>query len=442
MCLRAYEIKFIIGFLLIAFLVTGSLAAEEKTSKAAQNAEIIVSGSTVLQPLAEIWASEFNRLQQDYHVSVHGGGPKTGITDIVGNRSDIGMVSRKINSEDRKYETDLKKFQIFPVGHDAVCIVVSKNVYDAGVRSLTKEQVKLIYEGKIRNWQEVGGPDHEIFLMGREPGSGTKDVFDNFIFGTNLSIPKNVSISYAYTTEAIIANLDLKGSGIGYVGYIYSNRGNVIALNGILPTLDTIRDETYPMVRDLYFWTFGKPGSGASAFIKFVIGQKGQNVAAENGYVTLENKTSSGVQMIKNGADLSNMNLSHLNMAGASLTRSDLQNSTLEFANLSRSSLDGAIVNNARLRGANLSQASMEDADLMGCDLSHADLRYADLVGSDLTGSNLTGADLTGADLQQARLAETDFAGAKLDYANLTATNLSHSDLRGASLVGAYLRRT
>jgi len=32
MCLRAYMLKFIIGFLMIAFLVTDSFAAEENTS--------------------------------------------------------------------------------------------------------------------------------------------------------------------------------------------------------------------------------------------------------------------------------------------------------------------------------------------------------------------------------------------------------------------------
>ena len=67
MCLWIYRTKIIIGVLLIAFLATSSLAAEEKTPKAASHAEIIVSGSTTVQPLAEIWASEFNRLPQDYH---------------------------------------------------------------------------------------------------------------------------------------------------------------------------------------------------------------------------------------------------------------------------------------------------------------------------------------------------------------------------------------
>ena len=153
-----------VGYLVVSLIML---------SIAAAHAELIVSGSTTVQPLAELWASEFNRLHQDYQISVHGGGSETGILDIVKNKSEIGMVSREFNSGDKKYETNLKKFQIFLVGHDAVCIVVSKNVYDAGVRSLTKEQVKQIYEGKIRNWREVGGPDHEIFLMAREPGSGT-----------------------------------------------------------------------------------------------------------------------------------------------------------------------------------------------------------------------------------------------------------------------------
>ena len=273
-----------VGYLVVSLIML---------SVSASHAEITVSGSTTVQPLAELWASEFNRLHQDYHISVRGGGSENGILDIVKNKSEIGMVSREFNSEDKKYETNLKKFQIFLVGHDAVCIVVSKNVYDAGVRSLTKEQVKQIYEGKIRNWREVSGPDHAIILMAREPGSGTRNTFDQFILGTNQSIQKNVSVSYAYANEAILANLDMKGSGIGYVGYTYANRGNVIALNGILPTLDTIRNGTYPMVRDLHFWTFGEPGTGANAFIKFVTGQKGQKVAEENGFITLENKTSS-----------------------------------------------------------------------------------------------------------------------------------------------------
>ena len=76
-----------VGYLVVSLIML---------SVAASHAEIIVSGSTTVQPLAEIWASEFNRLQQDYHISVHGGGSENGILDIVKNKSDIGMVSREV----------------------------------------------------------------------------------------------------------------------------------------------------------------------------------------------------------------------------------------------------------------------------------------------------------------------------------------------------------
>ena len=56
-------------------------------SVAVSHAEITVSGSTTGQRLAELWASEFNRLHQDYHISVNGGGSENGILDIVGNKS-------------------------------------------------------------------------------------------------------------------------------------------------------------------------------------------------------------------------------------------------------------------------------------------------------------------------------------------------------------------
>ncbi|MGD0951829.1 MAG: hypothetical protein ABR985_05470 [Methanotrichaceae archaeon] len=49
-----------VGYLVVSLIML---------SVAAVHAEIIVSGSTTVQPLAELWASEFNRLHQDYHIS-------------------------------------------------------------------------------------------------------------------------------------------------------------------------------------------------------------------------------------------------------------------------------------------------------------------------------------------------------------------------------------
>ena len=42
------------------------------------------------------------------------------------------------------------------MGYDAICIVVSPEVHDEGVTSLSKEEVKQIYTGSITNWKDAG----------------------------------------------------------------------------------------------------------------------------------------------------------------------------------------------------------------------------------------------------------------------------------------------
>ena len=71
------------------------------------------------------------------------------------------------------------------------------------------------------------------------------------------------------------------------MGYSYILRGdaNVIALDGVLPTIETIKNGTYPLSRKLYFYTLGEPSSGARAFIDFVLSPQGQKIALENGFI-------------------------------------------------------------------------------------------------------------------------------------------------------------
>ena len=50
------------------------------------------------------------------------------------------------------------------MAYDGIVIAVSKQIYDSGVTSLTKDQVKKIYSGEINNWKDLGGPDEMILV--------------------------------------------------------------------------------------------------------------------------------------------------------------------------------------------------------------------------------------------------------------------------------------
>lgn len=267
----------LITILIIALLI-GSIVpalAQEK---------VTISGSTTVLPLGEAAAEVFNSEQKEYQASVTGGGTGAGITGIAEGRSDIAMASREVTSDEiARYGN---KFQENLVGYDGIVIIVSKQIYDAGVTNLSKEQVKAIYSGKIGNWKEVGGLDKEIFVVAREQGSGTRDTFDEDIMGNRSAETPGVDAVTLGSAEAktAVAGND---AGIGYVGYSYAEGGNVraVALDRVMPSVDTIRNGTYELSRDLYFYTFGDPKPGAKAFTDFVLSPEGQMIAQENGFI-------------------------------------------------------------------------------------------------------------------------------------------------------------
>ena len=61
-----------------------------------------------------------------------------------------------------------------PIGRDALVFIVNEN---NPVKSLTRQQLKDIYAGKITNWKEVGGEDLAIVPFQRGEDSGSQTLF-------------------------------------------------------------------------------------------------------------------------------------------------------------------------------------------------------------------------------------------------------------------------
>lgn len=267
--------------LIALMLVMGSI------SPVLSATDVRISGSTTVLPLASVCAESFNSEQSDYRVTVTGGGTGVGITDLGEGRSDIAMASREVTDTERsKYETADRKFNEILVGYDGIVVAVSPQIYEAGVRALTKEQVRMIYAGEISNWKDLGGPDRKIYAIARRAGSGTRDTFNEVIMGSKEAETLGVSTEAADNSEVKTA---IKGSdkAIGYLGYSYAADGAVkgVALDGVEPTVDNIKSGEYPLARKLYFYTLGRPTPGAQAFIDFVLSSRGQALAEKTGYI-------------------------------------------------------------------------------------------------------------------------------------------------------------
>jgi phosphate transport system substrate-binding protein len=255
----------------------------------ASEVTVAVSGSSTVMPMAELAAEEFNMLQDDYNVNVKSGGSGVGIVDVAEGRSDIAMSSREIKLEERqRYETPKVRFMEIPIGFDAICLVISPDVYNDGVTSLTTEEVRRIYSGDITNWEELGGPNTEIFAIGRRPGSGTRDTFNEIIMGSKEAETPAVSYDAGESSEVKFSTQRSRNA-IGYMGYSFVMKGDtkVIALDGVPPSIESIKSGAYPLARKLFFVTLGEPSPGAKAFIDYILSPEGQKIATENGFIPI-----------------------------------------------------------------------------------------------------------------------------------------------------------
>ncbi|MFZ2470713.1 MAG: PstS family phosphate ABC transporter substrate-binding protein [Methanothrix sp.] len=268
--------------LLLFFILAGA-------SSEARDVTVAVSGSSTVMPMAELAAEEFNMIQDTYTVNVKSGGSGVGIVDVAEGRSDIAMSSREIKLEERqRYESPTVRFIEQPVGFDAICLVVSPDVYDNGVTELAKDEVKQIYAGDLTNWEELGGPNTEIFVIGRRAGSGTRDTFNEIIMGSREAETPAVSYDAGESSEVKFST-QRSDNAIGYMGYSFVMTGDTkaISLDGVAPTIDSIKSGAYPLARKLYFITLGEPSPGAKAFIDYILSPGGQKIAMENGFIPI-----------------------------------------------------------------------------------------------------------------------------------------------------------
>ena len=294
----------------ISILLIALMAGAAGGNPALAMEAVPISGSTTVLPLAEGGGEVFNAEQSEYRVTVTGGSTGVGMKNIALGTSDISMASREVTADEISQFGD--QFQERLIAYDGIVIAVSKEIYEAGVTALTKDQVRRIYSGEIRNWKELGGPDEEILVAAREMGSGTRDTFNEDIMEDKKAETPGVS-TVAGSNAEIKTALTGSNKAIGYLGFSYAEDGSVgvIALDGVEPTAESIKDGSYELARRLYFYTFGDASPGAQAFIDFMTGPDGQQVAEEYGFVPLEGSVAQEAKSVADRGEKAGTNSPH-----------------------------------------------------------------------------------------------------------------------------------
>jgi len=272
----------LILFLLIPLLLFASMPTSHADPLAAfegMKGEIKISGGTAHIPVMKAAAKAIMTANPEVRISIAGGGSGVGIKQVGEGLVDIGNSGRQpTEGEVSKYGLKMFKWAI-----DGVAVVVHpKN----GVTALTQAQLKEIFSGKISNWQRLGGPDKAINLYDRDAASGTRDVFwKKALDKGEVTDKANVVVSNG-AMKAAISN-DPYGIGYVSVGHI-DDSVRAVALDGVVPTLESVVKGFYPVARGLFSNTKGDPDPLTQAFLDYLFSPAGQAIVRDSGFIPVK----------------------------------------------------------------------------------------------------------------------------------------------------------
>lgn len=254
---------------------TSDNAADTNTesSDSSLSGTITAAGSSALKPLADDAADSFLNDHPDVSITIDAGGSGEGLKQVSEGTVDIG--NSDVAAEDKLDETAAKELVDHQVCVVTMAPIVNKDVAEAGVKSLTKEQLISIFTGKTTNWKDVGGPDEDIVLVTRPESSGTRATFQKYALDGNEEA-SNTSME-TDDSGVLLTNVKSTNGAIGYVAlsYLTGDAGvETVAIDDVEPTLENTYSGKYPVWTFEHMYTKGEPNKVTKAFLDYITGDE------------------------------------------------------------------------------------------------------------------------------------------------------------------------
>lgn len=264
----------------------GCGASDNGGDSTGEKKNITISGSSAMLPLMENSIEKFKDVNKDAVINAQAGGSGTGLSQVLEGSVDIG--NSDVFADEKLDEKDAKELVDHKVIAQGFAVVVNK---DAGIDSLTKQQIKDIFSGKVKNWKEVGGKDEEIMVIHRPESSGTRATFTKTILDGDKEL-ENDSIGATQDSNGAVLNT-MKGNkgAISYAALTYTktdeakNALNLVKIDGVEPTSENVKNGTYKFWSWGHMYTKGEATGVAKEFIDFVGSKENAGVIDELGLI-------------------------------------------------------------------------------------------------------------------------------------------------------------
>jgi phosphate transport system substrate-binding protein len=208
--------------------------------------------------------------------------------------ADIAMMLRPLNTTERAQFPD-KRFVEERIGSQAIALLVPRDVWEGGVRSITKNQVVGIYEGSIKSWKELGGEDKPIKFYNSERGRGLWEFFAQWAYGDQRKAPLGEQFETVVGGEDARNTVEFNAGSCAFAPPRWADGRSVFALAikdetgaEIEPTAANIVSLRYPLARPILLVFGDKPVAARKRVLEYMLSEAGQALLTKTELVPLD----------------------------------------------------------------------------------------------------------------------------------------------------------
>lgn len=256
-------------------VVTG--CASETSGNGELNGTLSLAGSTSMEKVCEAMSESFMEANPGVVVTVEYTGSGAGLESLSSGSVDIGNASRKLKEEE-KAKGAVENI----VAIDGIAVITNTG---NTINNVSSEELSKIYAGEIKNWNELGGQDQPIVVIGREAGSGTRDAFEEL-----LGIKDECKYAQELdSTGAVLAKVSSTPGAIGYVSLDVVDDSVIgMMIDGVEPTEEQILLGNYVLQRPFVMATMGEISEQneiVQKWFEFIQSEEGKAVIQKVGLI-------------------------------------------------------------------------------------------------------------------------------------------------------------
>lgn len=239
-------------------------------------------------------------------INLEGGGATKGIRQVQAGSHQLGGSCRMPlvhRNEHGEYivESSENKVSMIPVGWDALVVITSKD--NNMISSISRRQLRKVLTGEITDWKDLGAAQSQPIKLYIRKGkiSGVGLTLRQQLFGNkDQEFTKNATVLASSGKIEKAVEKDPYGIAISGISSSRHRQLNMLELDGVKPTPQTLEKGTYQLYRIL-FLTVGHDFAKVKEvkdFVDFSLSSEGSDIIRKAGTLPYRH----GLSLLSSGA--------------------------------------------------------------------------------------------------------------------------------------------